>query len=117
MTEMLETPRGMKRENKRSKKNFLDYFDPYVLERYGSHMLQGAERHGSANWKKGGYPKREYLASLERHFLALWKELEGEPPTDEDHAAAIMFNIVGFMYEEHLEMKNEAKQADTRSSE
>lgn len=94
---MHETENGMLREDKAQKPNYLDYFTPEVMERYGRHMKKGEIKHGRGNWKKGGYPKHEYLESAFRHLLALWK---GD--TSEDHAAALLFNAVGFMHEEHL---------------
>ena len=95
---MKETPNGMVREDKQSKPNYLDYFEPHVIERYGKHMKAAEARHGRGNWKKGGYPKLEYLESAFRHFMGLWK---GD--TSEDHAAALLFNIIGYMHEEHLQ--------------
>jgi hypothetical protein len=95
---MKKTPNGMKREDKNTKHNYLDYFTPQVLDRYAIHMKKGAPKHGSANWKKGGYPKEEYLQSAMRHLLALWNE-----EVDEDHASSLMFNVIGYMHEEYLE--------------
>lgn len=90
----------MVREDKAGKYDHIDYTDPFVDERYAEHMRKGALVHGSANWKKGGYGKINYLKSLERHLKELQKhELYGTP-LDEDHAAAIRFNITGYMYED-----------------
>jgi hypothetical protein len=92
------TDSGMLRENKANKPQYLDYLDHRVLARYGRHMKKHAL---GDNWKKGGYGEKNYLQSLVRHALTLWAELEGhETPTDEDHAAAIFFNIQGLMAEQ-----------------
>ena len=95
---MKQTPNGMKREDKSEKPRYFHYLPPEVLERYGVHMLEGAKKHGSGNFLKGGYGKENWLDSLYRHLLALKK---GQ--TDEDHAMAILFNIVGYAWEEHIE--------------
>jgi hypothetical protein len=92
---MKTTTKGMKREDKSQKLNYLDYLDPNVLERYARHMKKGELAHGRGNWKKGGYPLNEYLESAFRHFMALW---EGQ--ADEDHAAALLFNIIAYMREQ-----------------
>ncbi len=83
------------------KPNFLSYIDPEVLYRYGQYMQKAEAKYGRANWKKG-IPQYEYLESLMRHFIKLWaleeKGKDIEPGVD--HAAAIMFNIIGYMYEQ-----------------
>ena len=96
---MKKTKRGMVREDKSDKLNYLSYFTPYTLERYARHMKRGELTHGRSNWKKGSYPQDEYLESAMRHLLALW---EGTP-VDEDHAAAVVFNMMGYMHEEYLD--------------
>jgi len=85
----------MIREAKDSKLNYLSYLTPEVLERYAQHMKKGEQRHGRSNWKKGGYPQKEYLESAMRHLVALWR---GD--TDEDHAASVIFNMIGYMHED-----------------
>lgn len=105
---MNETPNGMKREDKSGKINFLDYTTPENEMRYGRHMLKGAIKHGSGNWKKGAYGLQHWCESAERHLKAMWfiaqglpvpPELESEP--GEDHAAALRFNAEGFMNEQN----------------
>lgn len=88
----------MLREDKSDRPIYFHYLPVEVLERYGVHMLKGAKVHGSGNFLKGGYGKENYLDSLYRHLLALKK---GE--TNEDHASSILFNIIGYMWEEHME--------------
>ena len=88
----------MIREDKSHKPIYFDYIPTAVLRRYGEHMLKGAKKHGSGNFLKGGYPKEEYINSIYRHLISL-KDNE----TNEDHASSIMFNIIGFMYEDYLE--------------
>jgi len=97
---------GMVREDKTNKPTYLQYFTPAVLKRYAERMKQFPAKYGlpSDNWKQGGYPKEEYLESLMRHLVDLY---DGD--TSEDHAAGIMFNIVGYMHEQHLEKLNAAQ--------
>jgi len=92
---MDETQNGMLRENKAQKLNYLDYLDPGVLERYARHMKKGELKHGRGNWKKGGYPLSEFLESMARHLFSLWAD-----KTDEDHASALLFNVIAFMKEQ-----------------
>lgn len=95
---MKKTSTGMLREDKTDKPIYFHYLPPHVLERYGVHMLKGAKVHGSGNFLKGGYGKENYLDSLYRHLIALKSE-----QTNEDHAASIMFNIIGYMHEDYIE--------------
>ena len=91
----------MVREDKADKPIYFHYLPAHVLERYGKHMLEGAKKHGSGNFLKGGYGKENYLDSLYRHLISLKK---GE--TNEDHASSIMFNIIGYMHEASQENEN-----------
>lgn len=52
----------------------------------------GARKYGKDNWRKG-IPLSRYLDSAFRHLLKLcagWK--------DEDHAAAVLWNLCGFIW-------------------
>jgi len=95
MSNMKKTNRGMVREDKDEKLNFLSYITPQVFTRYARHMKIGEIKHGRANWQKGGYPKEEYLESAMRHLLLL-----ADGDKTEDHAAALMFNAIGYMNED-----------------
>lgn len=64
-----------------------------VLKRY----LDGAEKYGENNWKKG-MPISVYYDSAQRHLFKWWN---GDK--DEDHAAAVIWNMLGAMWtEKHL---------------
>lgn len=62
-----------------------------VLKRY----LDGAEKYGANNWKKG-MPLSVYYDSAQRHLMAWWAGQK-----DEDHAAAAIWNILGAMWTEN----------------
>jgi hypothetical protein len=54
---------------------------------------RGAVKYGPSNWKKGQPLKASYFDSAFRHLADL---AAGEPT--EDHAAAVLWNIVGYMW-------------------
>jgi len=92
---MKKTKTGMIREEKDNKLNFLSYFTTAGLTRYAKHMKIGEIKHGRSNWKLGSYPKEEYLESTMRHLMLL-----ADGDTTEDHAAACIFNMFGYMHED-----------------
>ena len=66
-----------------------------MLTRWAEHMTKGAGIYGDRNWEKasGEEELERFRESAFRHFMQWWK---GE--TDEDHAAAVFFNIQGAEY-------------------
>lgn len=70
-------------------------FERQYLTRVALHMAKGAERYSDRNWEK--FQDEEALerakASAFRHFMQ-W--FTGED--DEDHAAAIYFNVMAVEY-------------------
>lgn len=66
-------------------------------ERWAVHLTKGAEKYGDDNWLKANGPEelKRFKESADRHFNQ-W--IAGE--TDEDHAAAVFFNINGAEYVE-----------------
>lgn len=61
-----------------------------VLKRY----KDGADKYGANNWKEG-MPLSVYYDSAQRHMQAWWS---GD--TSEDHAAAVIWNMMGAMWTE-----------------
>lgn len=61
-----------------------------LLKRWAELMTRGANKYGERNWEKANSPEEfeRFQASAFRHFMQ-W--FNGE--TDEDHAAAILFNV------------------------
>lgn len=72
-----------------------------MLKRWAIHVSKGAEIYGDRNWEKakGMEEGERFRESAFRHFMQWYL---GE--TDEDHAAAVYFNIQGAEYvKERLE--------------
>lgn len=78
--------------------------DGPMLKRWAEHLTRGAAKYTDKNWMKANGEEEEtrFMESAWRHFMQ-W--VEGD--TDEDHAAAVFFNINGFEYVRKL--TNETK--------
>ena len=88
---------GMKRDTEEGKARF-DLLKPkdvpyaeQMLTRVAELMARGAEKYDARNWEKANSQDEldRYYSSGERHFHQ-WQTGE----TDEDHAAAVIFNII-----------------------
>ena len=88
--ERTEFASGMVRDRADHKVNYHLAFDGPMFKRWAEHVTKGAIKYGKRNWMKAeGYQELERaFESLCRHF---YQYLAGE--LDEDHAAAIFFNI------------------------
>lgn len=92
---------GMRRDSQASKPRFdliVPADQPYgetLLHRWASLLARGAEHYGERNWEKaaGDEELQRFRASAFRHFMQWYT---GQ--TDEDHAAAVLFNINGAEY-------------------
>lgn len=99
--ERAEYSSGMVRDTRAGKPRFdllLPDGVPYkeqMLTRWAALMARGAEKYSDRNWEKARTMEEleRYLDSAFRHFMQ-W--ISGEE--DEDHAAAVMFNIMGAEY-------------------
>jgi hypothetical protein len=85
----VEFATGMVRDTQEGKPRF-DLLDIPFLTRWAAHMAAGAVKYGEENWRKASTAEEltRFKASAFRHFIQ-W--FVGE--TDEDHAAAIAFNV------------------------
>ena len=85
---------GMVRDTQKGKARFDLIYKP-LLWRWAELMARGAEKYGANNWMRasGEDELKRFEASAERH---LQQYLRGD--TDEDHAAAVMFNLGGIDY-------------------
>ncbi len=68
-----------------------------ALKRVMKRYLDGAEKYGENNWMKG-MPMSAYYDCAHRHLEAWWS---GE--TGEDHAAAVVWNMLCAMWSESTE--------------
>jgi len=86
---------GMVRDSKRSKVRYDLVYMP-MLKRWAELMGRGAEKYGDNNWLKANSEEElnRFKESAFRHFMQL---LNNENP-EEDHAAAVFFNISGMEY-------------------
>lgn len=66
-------------------------FAEHMMTRAAQHMTKGAEKYGFRNWEQANSPEEleRFKASAMRHMMQ-W--FSGE--TDEDHAAAVIFNLI-----------------------
>lgn len=96
---------GATRDTDTGKLDYEAFFSPAVLERRAVFMHKnrkqsdGGLRDGD-NWQKG-IPFDQYVKSLHRHFMDIWKEHRGIK-TDEGMESAIcaaMFNLEGMLFE------------------
>lgn len=84
---------GAQRDNSENKPR-PDLICPYFRMRFGRQLAKGAKYYGERNWE-AGMPQSRFLESLHRHLAAYEK---GE--TDEDHLAALAFNLQGLISQE-----------------
>jgi hypothetical protein len=86
---------GMVRDVTEGKVDYSLVLDGPMFERWAAHMTKGAQKYDKRNWLKaaGDAELERFKESAFRHFLQ-W--LRGD--TDEDHAAAVLFNINGAEY-------------------
>lgn len=86
---------GMKRDTNENKTLYDLVFDGPMFERLAVHLTKGAQKYDARNWMKasGDAELTRFRESAIRHFIQ-W--MRGD--VDEDHAAAVMFNINGAEY-------------------
>jgi len=65
-----------------------------ALKRVAIHYTNGAKKYSPNNWKKG-IPTERFFSSALRHLI---QYRLGE--NDEDHLSAVVFNILGIIYNE-----------------
>ena len=79
-----------------------------MLVRWAELMGRGAQKYGERNWEKACTEEElaRFRASAFRHFVQWFYGLNAE----EDHAAAVFFNIAGAEYVK-ARMRDQAQQA------
>lgn len=104
---------GATRSADNGKPDYEGYLSPTVIDAFGKYMtahrtLPDGTTRASDNWMKG-IPRDQYIKSLFRHFIDLWKIHRGVPAHDhtgkkvtiEDTLSALLFNTQGYFHE-HL---------------
>lgn len=97
---------GMQRDTQDDKPRFDLIWQP-MLKRWAELMARGAKKYDENNWMKANSPEElvRFKASAYRH---LFQWFNGENP-EEDHAAAIFFNVMGAEYVKEKIDKEEKK--------
>lgn len=93
--ERIEFNSGMVRDVDTDKTNFALIADGPMLVRWAEHLTKGAKKYAARNWMlaSGVEEYNRFRESAFRHFMQWYL---GED--DEDHAAAVFFNINGAEY-------------------
>jgi hypothetical protein len=91
----LEFDSGMVRDTTDDKIDYALVLDGPMFKRWAVHLTRGAKKYAKRNWMKarGQEELDRFKESALRHFIQWY---EGD--TDEDHAAAVFFNINGAEY-------------------
>lgn len=86
---------GMQRDVSAGKTDYSLVFDGPMFERWAEHLTKGAKKYNKRNWMlaNGDKELERFKESALRHFIQWYR---GE--IDEDHAAAVFFNINGSEY-------------------
>ena len=94
---------GMVRDITEGKTDYTLIMDGPMFDRWAVHLTKGAKKYAKRNWMKanGDAEYERFKESALRHFIQWFR---GE--RDEDHAAAVFFNINGA---EYLEEKRKQK--------
>lgn len=86
---------GMVRDLTEGKVDFSLIYDGPMMKRWAEHLTKGAVKYSKRNWMKanGNAELERFRESAARHFHQ-W--MNGE--IDEDHAAAVFFNLNCYEY-------------------
>ena len=92
---------GAIRDTQEGKEDYTETISWRAFKRYAKYMTKMASKYGSGNFKKG-IPIDNYEKSMLRHVQKYMenKYEGGTVETEQDHLAAIVFNVFGIMHEE-----------------
>jgi hypothetical protein len=113
-----EFPSGATRDDDQDKIDYEGFLSPLVLRRYGQYMHAhrtqvDGNRRPADNWQKG-MPKAEYMKSLIRHTIGAWLTHRGGEGDIQDLLCAVMFNAMGYLYEDLREHSEPIPAPSTR---
>lgn len=95
---------GAIRDTAEGKLDFEGFLSPFALERFAQYMhaartMPDGSFRDSDNWQLG-IPEEQYLKSLLRHVISIWKAYRADPENvPEDELCAAFFNIQGLLHE------------------
>ena len=92
---------GAIRDTQEGKEDYTETISWTAMKRFAKYMTGKKAKYGQGNFKKG-IPIENYEQSLLRHVQKYMenKYEGGVVETEEDHLAAMVFNIFGIMHEE-----------------
>lgn len=92
---------GAIRDTQEGKLDFIETLSFTALHRFIGYMTEKKRKYGAGNFKKG-IPIDSYEKSLMRHIDKYMRNKyeNGQDEPNEDHLAAIIFNVFGIMHEE-----------------
>ena len=99
---------GATRDTDTDKYDYEGFLSPIVLRRYAAYMHENrvqadGQVRDSDNWQKG-IPKAAYMKSMWRHFMGVWNDHRTNHiisrEAQQDSLCALMFNVMGYLYEE-----------------
>lgn len=100
---------GAIRDSQEGKEDYVETISWTAMKRYAQYMTSKKVKYGAGNFKKG-IPIESYEQSLLRHIQKYIqnKYEKGTIEANEDHLAAIVFNVFGIMHEEQ-QLKKDIK--------
>lgn len=99
---------GMQRDVDTEKIRYDLVFDGPLLARFARHLTKGAKKYAPRNWMRANSVEEleRFKHAAARHFFQ-W--MQGD--TDEDHPAAVVFNLNGYLYvQERLAERDKGRQ-------
>jgi len=96
---------GATRDTDEDKLDFEGFLSPLAVEAFAMYMHHHRKQadgklRDSDNWQKG-IPRSEYMKSMFRHFMDLWKAHRGVGSADKvESLCALWFNVQGYLLEE-----------------
>jgi hypothetical protein len=90
-----ETATGAVRDSRDGKGRY-DLISPLAIRRIAVHLEKGARKYTARNWEKGF----SFTRMLDSAFRHLYQYQEGA--RDEDHLAAVCFNVMAIMHFEEM---------------
>ena len=94
---------GAVRDSNEGKLDFVEPVSFTAMHRYIGYMTEKKKKYGSGNFKKG-IPIESYEKSLMRHIDKYFRNKYegGQDELNEDHLAAMLFNVFGIIHEEEI---------------